>query len=78
MISFPLRYIAIEIPLHDTAWNGSVCGHPARNKQIWADKKQWYRANGMVPLAENAKSKKVLIVSKDEPGGRIDSARVAP
>ena len=29
--SFPLRHLSIRVPWHDSGWNGTVCGCPARN-----------------------------------------------
>ncbi len=54
------------------------CGmmHVPSYRLRWEQKLEWYRANGIVPVAEGSGSNATLIVTRDEANGSIDSASI--
>jgi hypothetical protein len=54
------------------------CGmlHVPRYKQRWEAKLDWYRSHGIRPLEEGGGDRATLIVTRDEPNGSIDSAKI--
>jgi hypothetical protein len=51
--------------------------HMPTYRRRWEEKLAWYRANGVQPHEEGGGPKGVLIVTRDEPNGSIDSARIS-
>lgn len=54
------------------------CGmlHVPSYRQRWEEKLTWYRANGILPREEGGGKKGTLVVTRDEPNGSINSARI--
>lgn len=54
------------------------CGmlHVPNYRRRWEEKLAWYRAHGILPHEEGGGSKGTLVVTRDEPNGSIDSARI--
>ncbi|MCK6477975.1 MAG: ATP-dependent RecD-like DNA helicase [Phycisphaerales bacterium] len=54
------------------------CGmlHVPSYRQRWEEKLAWYRANGILPYEEGGGDKGTLVVTRDEPNGSIDSAKI--
>jgi ATP-dependent exoDNAse (exonuclease V) alpha subunit len=46
-------------------------------REHWEEKQKWYHAHGILPLPKGRETRKVLIVSEDQPDGGIDSAKIA-
>ena len=55
------------------------CGmlHVPNYRRRWEQKQEWYRSNGILPHEEGGGPEGTLIVTRDEPNGSIDSARIA-
>ncbi|WP_334545048.1 ATP-dependent RecD-like DNA helicase [Rhizobium leguminosarum] len=55
------------------------CGmlHVPRYRRRWDEKLAWYRMVGILPHEEGGGPRGTLIISRDEPNGSIDSARIA-
>lgn len=71
-----------DFTIEDTA-SGEIfywehCGmlHVLSYRRRWETKLLWYRTNGILPHEEGGGRKGVLIVTRDEPNGSIDSARI--
>lgn len=54
------------------------CGmlHVPNYRRRWEEKLAWYRAHGILPHDKGAWSKGTLVITRDEPNGSIDSARI--
>jgi hypothetical protein len=54
------------------------CGmlHVPSYRRRWEEKLAWYRDNGILPYEEGMGSNGTLIITRDEPNGSIDSARI--
>jgi hypothetical protein len=54
------------------------CGmlHVPSYKRRWEEKLAWYRAEGILPHEEGGGDGGSLIVTRDEPNGSIDSAKI--
>jgi hypothetical protein len=46
-------------------------------RQRWEAKRNWYRANGVLPEAEGGGPNGILVVTTDDPKVGFDSTRVA-
>ena len=51
--------------------------HVPSYRRRWEDKLTWYRANDILPREEGGGKNGTLIITRDEPNGSIDSARIA-
>jgi hypothetical protein len=54
------------------------CGmlHVPSYRRRWEEKLAWYRANGILPHDEGGGENGTLIITRDEPNGSIDSAKI--
>jgi len=54
------------------------CGmlHVPSYQRRWEEKLAWYKANGILPQAEGGGKKGTLVITRDEPNGSIDSAKI--
>ena len=54
------------------------CGmlHVPLYRRRWEDKLAWYKANGVLPQDQGGGTKGTLVITRDEPNGSIDSAKI--
>ncbi len=54
------------------------CGllHDPAYRRRWEEKKEWYRANGILPLEEGGGPDGILIITRDQVDGGIDSESI--
>ena len=54
------------------------CGmlHLRSYRRRWEEKLGWYRANGILPEKERGGENGILIITRDEANGSIDSAKI--
>lgn len=54
------------------------CGmlHVPSYRHRWEQKLAWYKANGILPHEDGGGKKGTLLITRDEPNGSIDSARI--
>lgn len=54
------------------------CGllHDPAYRRRWEEKREWYRANGVLPLEEGGGPSGTLIVTRDQVDGGIDSESI--
>ncbi|MBY0525470.1 MAG: hypothetical protein K2R98_18835 [Gemmataceae bacterium] len=55
------------------------CGmlHVPSYKRRWDAKLAWYKANGILPLEDNGGPSGILIITRDEANGSINSEKIA-
>ena len=54
------------------------CGmlHVPSYRRRWEEKLGWYRAHGILPQKEGGGEKGILVITRDEANGSIDSAKI--
>ena len=57
-------------------WEHSGMLHVPSYRARWEDKRAWYRENEILPHEEGGGKKGVLVETRDEPNGGIDSAKI--
>lgn len=58
-------------------WEHAGMVHDPSYRRRWAEKQEWYRVNGLLPLDEGGGPAGTLLITEDDPGGGIDASALS-